>query len=169
MAKEDNEKPILAWPALLHQLSERLMAAGNYLKVAQRGAVTPHAAPQSAELLDMAVSQIEEASRLVHHLRETLAATPPVPDDAGRDYRVCFFNRFARGRQTVTACQRTIVVRGAESREAAVEAAKQQFAEIEGIPDWHIHASMIEAGLLADDATDQERAGGRLGTERSGK
>jgi hypothetical protein len=168
MAK-DNKKPMLARPALLHQLSERLMAAGNYLKAAQRGAAAPHTAPESAGLLGLAVSQIEEAGRLVHHLRETLAATPPVPDDAERNYRVCFFNRFARGRQKVTACQRTIVIRGAESREAAIDAAKQRFAEAESIPDWRIHASMIEASLLDDDATEQERANRGLGTERSGK
>jgi hypothetical protein len=36
--------------------------------------------------------------------------------------------------------------------EAAVEAAKQRFAELEGIPDWTLHASFIEAGLLEDDA-----------------
>ena len=66
-------------------------------------------------------------------------------------------NRFARGRNTITACQRTIVVPSAESREAAIEIAKQRFAEVEGIPNWQIHASFIEAGLIEDDAAAAAR------------
>ncbi|MBV8088052.1 MAG: hypothetical protein JO139_00475 [Alphaproteobacteria bacterium] len=60
-------------------------------------------------------------------------------------------NRFARGRSTITACQRSIVIPDAESCEAAIEAAKQRFIELEGIPHWEIHASFIEAALLEDD------------------
>ena len=52
-----------------------------------------------------------------------------------------------------TACQRSIVIPSAESCEAAIEAAKQRFAELEGIPDWTLHVTFIEAGLLEDDAS----------------
>jgi hypothetical protein len=37
------------------------------------------------------------------------------------------------------------VIRAAPSPEWAVEAAKQQFAKLEGISDWKIHAALIEA------------------------
>ena len=33
---------------------------------------------------------------------------------------------------------------GAQSAERAVEAAKKQFAELEGVRDWKIHAALIE-------------------------
>jgi hypothetical protein len=52
----------------------------------------------------------------------------------------------------MTACQRTIVIPSAPSREAAIEVAKQRFAELEGIRDWYIHASFIEAGVIEEDA-----------------
>ncbi len=57
----------------------------------------------------------------------------------------------------MTACQRSIVVPSAESREAAIEAAKQRFAELEGVPDWTLHATFIEAGLLEADPPGQVR------------
>jgi hypothetical protein len=66
-------------------------------------------------------------------------------------------NRFARGRNTITACQRSIVIPSAESREAAIEAAKQRFTELEGIPNWQIHASFIEAALLEEDPAAARR------------
>jgi hypothetical protein len=74
-------------------------------------------------------------------------------------------NRFARGRNTITACQRSIVISSAESREAAIEVAKQRFAELEGIPNWQIRASFTEAGRLEDAAAkrkaDEQRGGYR--------
>lgn len=45
----------------------------------------------------------------------------------------------------------------AVSCEAAIEAAKQRFTELEGIPNWQIHASFIEAALLEGDAADARR------------
>ena len=63
-------------------------------------------------------------------------------------------NRFARGRNTITVCQRSIVIPSAESREAA----KKRPAELEGILKRQIHASFIEAGLLDDDAAARRGA-----------
>jgi hypothetical protein len=67
-------------------------------------------------------------------------------------------NRFARGRNTITVCQRNIVIPSAESREAAIEVAKQRFAELEGISNWQIHASFIDAGLLEENAATGREA-----------
>ena len=60
------------------------------------------------------------------------------------DYRVCFMNEIPRNDKLFRCCQRTIVIRRAPTAEWAVEAAKEQFARLEGIPDWKIHAALIE-------------------------
>jgi hypothetical protein len=59
-------------------------------------------------------------------------------------YRVCFVNEIPRNDKLFRCCQRAIVIPSAPSAERAVEAAKQQFAELEGISDWKIHAALIE-------------------------
>jgi len=59
-------------------------------------------------------------------------------------YRVCFMNEFPRNDKLLHCCQRSIIVNSAPSDEQAVEAAKKQFAELEGIRDWKIHAAFIE-------------------------
>ena len=59
-------------------------------------------------------------------------------------YRVCFMNEFPRNDKLFHCCQRSIIVNSAPSDEQAVEAAKKQFAELEGIRDWKIHAAFIE-------------------------
>jgi len=59
-------------------------------------------------------------------------------------YRVCFMNEIPRNDRLFRCCQRSILVRSAANIERALEAAKQQFAELEGISDWKIHASRIE-------------------------
>jgi hypothetical protein len=59
-------------------------------------------------------------------------------------YRICFINEIPRGNHLFRCCQRSIVIRSARSPERAIEAAKKRFARIEGIPDWQIHAGMIE-------------------------
>jgi hypothetical protein len=61
-----------------------------------------------------------------------------------QSYRVCFFNDIPQFGKLFRCCQRTIVIRSARSPERAIEAAKKQFAELEGIPNWHIHARGIE-------------------------
>jgi hypothetical protein len=43
-----------------------------------------------------------------------------------------------------SSCQRSIVIPSAPSAEQAAEEAKKQFAELEGIRDWKIHAALIE-------------------------
>jgi hypothetical protein len=164
---------------LLHQLGERLTAAGAYL-AALRGvmATVPQPArPRSSDMLEKALSQLAEADGLCHRLRRAASgAVPPEaaqgeralplppaepadasgsPDDrnAGRNYRVCFLNHFARGSRTFTACQRSIVIPVADSAEQALEIAKQRFAELEGIRDWRIHAVTIEVGLIEVNAS----------------
>jgi hypothetical protein len=146
--------------ALLHQLAERLTAAGNYLTGVQRRAATEarHINPPSAEILRRALAQLDQAGEILGHLRKALDDSSSADNCAGRCYRVCFLNRFARGRNTITACQRSILIPSAASREAAIEAAKQRFAELEGIPNWQIHASFIEAGLLDEDAAARREA-----------
>ena len=59
-------------------------------------------------------------------------------------YRICFINEIPRNDKLFRCCQRSILIRSAPSAEWAVEAAKQQFAELEGIRDWKIHAGLIE-------------------------
>jgi hypothetical protein len=64
------------------------------------------------------------------------------------DYRVDFLNKFARNEKLVKVCQRSIVVRAADSPERAIETAKQRFVELEGIRDWRLHAAKIEIAAL---------------------
>ena len=139
--------------ALLHQLSAHLTAAGDDLKAVQRRLANcaRDVKPPAADIM-RALAPLEQAGNIIVHLRNVLDGSSPADSGAGRSYRVCFMNRFARGRNTITACQRSIVIPCAESREAAIEAAKQRFAELEGVP-WNLHASFIEAGLLEDDAS----------------
>ena len=72
-------------------------------------------------------------------------------------YRVCFMNEIPRNDKLFRCCQRSIAIRSAPSAEWAIEAAKQQFAELEGIRDWKIHASLIEL-----EATDLDVESGAL-------
>ena len=106
------------------------------------------------------------ASRLVHQLRPILADAAKsttleaerIDDPPGQPflpacngsggYRVSFLNQFAQGPRKITACQRSVVIRWAKTREDAIEQAKKRFAELEGVPDWHLHATMIEVGAL---------------------
>jgi hypothetical protein len=59
-------------------------------------------------------------------------------------YRVCFINEIPRNHKLFRCCQRSIVIPSAPSSEWAIEAAKQQFAKLEGISDWRIRAALIE-------------------------
>jgi hypothetical protein len=59
-------------------------------------------------------------------------------------YRVCFMNEIPRNDRLFRCCQRSIFIRSAPSAEWAVETAKQELAELEGIRDWKIHAALIE-------------------------
>jgi hypothetical protein len=59
-------------------------------------------------------------------------------------YRVRFINEIPRNERLFRCCQRSILIRSAANAERAVEAAKEQFAQIEGIRDWKIHAALIE-------------------------
>ena len=131
---------------LAHQLSERVTGCQERLGPAR---VTHRTSRPSTELPDRALDRLDQAGETLVHPQKALDGSSPA---AGLCYRVCFMNRFARGRNTITACQRSIVVPSAESREAAIEIAKQRFAELEGIRNWQIHASFIEAELIEDDA-----------------
>jgi hypothetical protein len=63
-------------------------------------------------------------------------------------YRVCFMNEIPRNDKLFRCCQRSIIVKSALGAEWAVEAAKRQFAELEGIGDWKIHAALIEVEAI---------------------
>ena len=63
-------------------------------------------------------------------------------------YRVRFMNEIPRNDKLFRCCQRSIIIRSAPSTEWAIEAAKQQFAALEGICDWKIHAALIETEPL---------------------
>jgi hypothetical protein len=63
-------------------------------------------------------------------------------------YRVCFMNEIPRNDKLFRCCQRSIIIRSAASAEGAVEVAKKQFAELEGIRDWKIHAGLIEVEAI---------------------
>jgi hypothetical protein len=66
-------------------------------------------------------------------------------------YRVCFFNDIPRNERLFKCCQRSIVVRSADSPEQAVEAAKEQFERLEGIRDWRFHAARIEVEIMDEN------------------
>jgi hypothetical protein len=80
-------------------------------------------------------------------------------------YRVCFMNEIPRNNRLFRCCQRSILIRSAPSAEWAVEAAKQQFAEREGIRDWKIHAALIEIEPVDLEAEPETPA--RAATPRS--
>jgi len=71
-------------------------------------------------------------------------------------YRVCFMNEIPRNDRLFRCCQRSILIRSAPNIERALEAAKQEFAELEGIRDWKIHATLIEIEP-ADRRTEPEK------------
>ncbi len=163
--------------ALCHELSERLTATENYFSACRRlsGTATGRAQPRPAEVIEKALSQLAQANHLVHQLRPMLTAlaSPPASESRQIDaspgqplpptgngsggYRVCFLNQFARGPKTITACQRSVMIRSAKTREDAIEQAKRRFAELEGVPDWHLHATMIEVGTLDGEPSDSMR------------
>ena len=62
--------------------------------------------------------------------------------------RLFYENEIPRNDRLFRCCQRSILIRSAPSAEWAVDAAKQQFAELEGIRDWKIHAGVIEIELV---------------------
>ena len=80
-------------------------------------------------------------------------------------YRVCFMNELPRNDKLFRCCQRSIVIRSAPSAEWAIEAAKKQFAELEGIRDWKIHAGLIE--VEAADLNVEPEAISHKATPRS--
>jgi len=63
-------------------------------------------------------------------------------------YRVRFMNEIPRNDKLFRCCQRSIIILSAPTAERAVEAAKKQFAELEGILDWKIHAALIEVEAI---------------------
>src|SRR5215470_9459157 len=65
-----------------------------------------------------------------------------------RSYRVCFMNEIPRNDKLFRCCQRSVIVRSAPSADWAIDAAKQQFAQLEGIRDWKIHAGLIEVEAI---------------------
>ena len=71
-------------------------------------------------------------------------------------YRVCFMNEIPRNDRVFRCCQRSRLIRSAPNIERALEAAKQEFAELEGIRDWKIHATLIEIEP-ADRRTEPEK------------
>ena len=79
-----------------------------------------------------------------------------------RDYRVDFFNTFARNRATYRVCQRSIVVREACCPGHARTIAELRFAELEGVCDWRIHAAEAEV-VPIDRGSEPET--GRLPAE----
>jgi len=95
------------------------------------------------------------------------AATPTGPK-RGPIYRVHFKNRFARDGQVFMACQRSIDIRLAKSRERAIEAAKKRFARLEHISHWHLHAAIIEVEITAAEPEDVNRQDGSAPPRRAG-
>ena len=79
-------------------------------------------------------------------------------------YRVCFMNEIPGNDKLVRCCQRSIIIRSAAKAEQALEAAKKQFAELESIRDWEIHAGLIEIEAIDLEAVPrapslEQRAG----------
>jgi hypothetical protein len=144
---------------LTHRLSQRLTASRNDVKPARRrrGSGIHHISRSSNELLDRAVARFDQAGGILGHLQNSLDGCSPAGNRAGRCYRVCFLNRFARGRDTITA-RRAAWSSLPPSRARPRSSFKQRFAELEGLPDWQLHASFIEAGLLDDNATATREA-----------
>lgn len=89
------------------------------------------------------------------------------------DYRVDFLNTFARNRAIYRVCQRSIVVREACCPGHARAIAELRFAELEGVPDWHIHAAEVEVVAIdrsgepgSDAAPADEKPSRRTDTRR---
>ena len=60
-------------------------------------------------------------------------------------YRIKFMNDFVNSSgHNFHCCQDTIEIRAAKSRDRAIEAAKHRFARRQRIPDWKVHAHLIE-------------------------
>jgi hypothetical protein len=72
------------------------------------------------------------------------------------NYRVSFMNAIPRNEKLFRCCQRSIIIRSAPSAERAVEAAKKQFAELERIRDWKIHAALIEIETIDLKSTPEK-------------
>src|SRR5215469_10778852 len=100
--RADQESRLAAW---LHQLSERLTAARNDVVAAQcrPGNVAHHISRAQTELLERALAQLDQTGEIFLHLQKAMDDSSPVDKSAGRCYRVCFMNQFARGRNTITA------------------------------------------------------------------
>jgi len=75
-------------------------------------------------------------------------------------YRVCFINEIPRNDRLSRCCQRSIVVPSAAGAAEAKEVAKEEFARLEGIRDWKIHAALIE--LEAIDIAEEPDTPSRL-------
>lgn len=91
-----------------------------------------------------------------------------VQPDWGRNmlsYRVRFINEIPRNERLFRCCQRSIIIRSAANAERAVEAAKEQFAQLEGIRDWKIHAALIEAEPI--DIAEEPQTSAKLLTSHT--
>jgi hypothetical protein len=75
-------------------------------------------------------------------------------------YRICFMNEIPRNDKLFRCCQRSIVIRSAPCAELALEAAKRQFEQLEGIRDWKIHAGLIEVEPTDIEAEPESRREG---------
>ncbi|MGH7095802.1 MAG: hypothetical protein ACREFB_20015 [Stellaceae bacterium] len=95
-------------------------------------------------------------------------AAPPTCQGRGPIYRVHFKNRFARDGRVFMACQRSVDIRLAKSRERAIEAAKKRFARLEHITHWHLHASMIEVEITESEPGGVTRQDGAARPRRAG-
>jgi hypothetical protein len=141
-----------AYLAACHKLSERLTATTNYLAAAFRlcetGSVSAATRRRHTEILEKALVQLNQANEEVRQLRRLLTHGGI---KVGPVYRVCFLNEFARFNTVVRACQRSIIIRSARSRERATEAAKKRFARLERVRDWRDHAQTIEVSIVEDD------------------
>ena len=80
-------------------------------------------------------------------------------------YRVCFINEIPRNDRLFRCCQRSIVVPSAAGAEEAKVVAKEEFARLEGIRDWKIHAALIE--LEAIDIAEEPDTPSRLSLPRT--
>jgi hypothetical protein len=77
-------------------------------------------------------------------------------------YRVSFINEIPRNDKVFRRVQRSIVIPSADSGASAVEAAKQQFARLEGICDWHLHAHKVEVCQIHAQGDTEAKADNRL-------
>ena len=68
---------------------------------------------------------------------------------------MCFTNEIPRADKLFRCCQRSIIIWSAPSAEQAAEAAKKELAELEGIRDWKLHASLIEVEAIDLEAAPE--------------